>query len=168
MEFENYAWYKNGLVSVRNGSSEVTGINTDWLKAGIKQGDVFLIDNIPYEIHEVTGNEVLSLVRQYSGTNQTEKTYAVIPRARAVLLSELALSLRQTLYNWNEREQYYQAQFKELKTKAQIVDSLGLYIDSDGDLAQNDSKDIVLPDDIPVASENDMQELLDEVFSNNQ
>lgn len=164
---DNYAWYKNGLVSLRNGSHEVTGINTDWLKAGIKQGDVFLFDNTVYEIQDVTGSENLSLVSQYSGENQTEKNYAIIQRARAVLLSELALSLRQTLSNWNDREQSYQAQFKELKTKLQIIDTLGLYIDDDGDLAQNDTQEIILPDNVPVTSQDDMQEMLDEIFDNN-
>ena len=110
MEFENYEWYKTGKVAVTLGSKEVIGIDTDWLKGGIKQGDVFIIDNVPYEIEEVLGSSSLSLVKEYTGESAGSKAYAIITRAKAVLLAELALALKQTVKNWNERETSYQEQ----------------------------------------------------------
>ena len=122
-------------------------------------------------VDDCSTDSTLEIAKSFSDPRikilQTEKNYAIIQRARAVLLSELALSLRQTLSNWNDREQSYQAQFKELKTKLQIIDTLGLYIDDDGDLAQNDTQEIILPDNVPVTSQDDMQEMLDEIFDNN-
>ena len=56
MEFENYEWYKTGNVAVRHGSREIVGTDTDWLKAGIKSGDILVLDNQIHEIEEVTAS----------------------------------------------------------------------------------------------------------------
>lgn len=167
MELENYEWYKTGLVAVRNGDKEVVGTDTDWLKGGIKQGDVFVLDNVPYEIGEVIGSTSLSLVKGYAGESAGGKDYAIIPRAKAVLLSELALNLAQTVKNWNERESEYQEHFKELEERTNLISGLGLYIDSDGDLAQGDAERLSLSSlmNMSVASKADTQEMLDKAFS---
>ena len=169
MDFDNYEWYKTGKVAVTLGSKEVIGIDTDWLKGGIKQGDVFIIDNVPYEIEEVLGSSSLSLVKEYTGESAGSKAYAIITRAKAVLLAELALALKQTVKNWNERETSYQEQFTELRKRTQIVDALGLYIDEDGDLAQGEQQSLTLFDalNVPIASQAETQEMLDEVFPHN-
>lgn len=167
MELENYEWHKTGLVAVRHGDKEVIGTDTDWLKAGIKKGDVFVINNVPYEIDEVIGSTSLSLVKEYAGESAGGKDYAIITRAKAVLLANLALDLKQTVKNWNERELSYQEQFKELEKRTQVIDSLGLYIDDDGDLSQDDKQRVsVLANiNLPIATTAETQEMLDEAFS---
>lgn len=167
MEFENYEWYKTGKVTVRRGDREIIGTETDWLQGGIKKGDVFIVDNVPYEIEEVIGGTSLSLAKEYSGESAGGKDYAIIPRAKAVLLSELVLNLAQTVKNWNTREASYQEQFKELEKRTQVIDALGLYVDDDGDLSQDDKQRVSLYSVLssPVASRSDTQEMLDEVFS---
>ena len=83
MDFENYEWYKTGKVTVRHGDKEIIGTDTDWLKGGIKKGDVFVLDNVPYEIDEVIGSTSLSLVKEFAGESAGGKDYAIIPRAKA-------------------------------------------------------------------------------------
>ena len=167
MDFENYEWYKTGKVAVKRGDKEVIGTDTDWLKSGIDKGDIFIVDNVPYEIDELLGSTTLSLVKEYAGESAGGKDYAIITRAKAVLLAELALDLKQTVKNWNERELSYQEQFKELQKRTHIVDALGLYIDEDGDLAQGEEQQSVSVFDalsVPVASQEDTQEMLNEIF----
>lgn len=167
MDFENYEWYKAGNVTVQQGSREIVGTNTDWLMGNIKKGDVFVLDNAPYEIDEVIGSETLSLVNEYTGENAAGKNYSIIPRAKAVLLAELAHNLMQTVKNWNAREASYQEQFKNIENRTQIVDMLGLYIDDDGDLAQGEGERTSLLSimSAPVATSAETQQMLDEVFS---
>ena len=86
----NYQWHKAGFVTVQHGSTVVIGINTGWLIAGIKSGDIFVIDDTPFEIAEVTGSESLALVKQYPGENAANKEYAIIQRAGEVLQADLA------------------------------------------------------------------------------
>ena len=169
MEFENYEWYKTGKATVRHGDREIIGTETDWLKGGIKKGDVFILDNVPYEIDEVIGSTSLSLVKEFAGESAGGKDYAIIPRAKAVLLSELALNLAQTVKNWNTREATYQEQFKNLERRTQVIETLGLYVDDDGDLSQGESQRTSLLSFLsaPVASSAETQEMLDEVFSGN-
>ena len=167
MEFENYEWYKVGKVTVRNGDREIVGTATDWLNGGIKKGDMLIIDNVPYEIDEVIGSTSLSLVNEFAGESAGGKDYAIIPRAKAVLLSELALNLAQTVKNWNTREAAYQEQFKNLERRTQVIDTLGLYVDEDGDLSQGESQRTSLLSILsaPVATRAETQQMLDEVFS---
>ena len=170
MEFENYEWYKVGKVTVRRGDHEIIGTDTDWLKSGINKGDVFIVDNVPYEIDEVTGSTSLSLVKEYAAESAGGKDYAIIPRAKAVLLSELALNLAQTVKNWNIREASYQEQFRVLEERTRVIDTLGLYVDDDGDLSQGGSNRASLFSILsaPVASRADTEEMLNEVFSGNK
>ena len=77
------------------------------------------------------------------------------------------MNLAQTVKNWNTREASYQEQFKNLEKRTQVIDTLGLYIDDDGDLSQGDSQRTSLLSILsaPVASSADTQQMLDEVFS---
>ena len=52
----NPEWYRTGRVSILNGATEVTGVSTEWLKDGIKKGDVFILMGNICEISDVTGN----------------------------------------------------------------------------------------------------------------
>jgi hypothetical protein len=165
----NYEWYKAGSVTVRHGDTEIIGTNTDWLKAGIKTGDIFIIDNLPYEIADVTGSTSLVLAKAYAGESAGDKEYSIITRAGEVLQAEIALKLQQAITNWNEREKSYDAQLKELTERTEPLKGLGLYRDEDGDLAQDESVNMALmtAGNIPVTQPGDTQEMLNDVFSGN-
>ncbi len=122
-------WYKSGSVTVRNGSKEIVGTDTDWLIAGIKEGDIFVIDNQVYEIDEVTASTNLILVNDFEGTNAGGKDYAIIQRAEEVLQAEIAEKIENVITAWNEREANYIALFNEIKKILSSLISLDLGID---------------------------------------
>ncbi len=122
-------WYKSGSVAVRNGSKEVVGTDTDWLIGGIKEGDIFVIDNQVYEIDEVTASTNLVLVNEYEGSNAGGKDYAIIQRAGEVLQAEIAENIEKVITAWNEREANYLALFNEFKKIINSLISLDLGID---------------------------------------
>ena len=166
----NYEWYKAGTVTVRHGDTEIIGTNTDWLEAGIKSGDILILDNLPFEIAEVTASTSLLLVKAYPGESAGGKDYAIITRAGEVLQAEIALKLQQAITNWNEREKTYDAQLKELTERTEFLKGFGFYRDNDGDLAQDETVNQALMSagSIPVTSPGETNEMLNEVFSGNQ
>ena len=165
----NYEWYKTGTVAVRHGDTEVIGTDTDWLKSEIKSGDIFIINNLPYEIAEVTGSTSLVLAKAYAGESAGGKDYAIITRAGEVLQAEIALKLQQAITRWNEHEKTYEAQLKELNDRTEPLKGLGLYRDDDGDLAQNEAVDtnLLRAGSIQVASQSEVNEMINETFSSN-
>lgn len=160
----NYSWHKAGTVTVQHGSTVVTGINTGWLIAGIKNGDIFVIDDTPFEIAEVTGSESLALVKQYPGENATNKEYAIIQRAGEVLQADLALLIQNAVKTWNTRETEIEQRFTELETRTAPLKGLGLYRDADGDLSQDENAiEPVNPEDY-TATTSQVQQMIDETF----
>lgn len=190
----NYEWYKTGLVSVIHGSKKVTGTNTDWLIAGIKEGDALIAGEKIYEIEKVSGSETISLVKAYTGDSTASLEYAIIPRAKAILLADLAIGIQDAVAYWNERDnnlgsritslennaQAMQALLDDLKeqisgggdTSSGILGKMGFYIDNDGDLAQ-DEEHVVDPDnpnpspenpEEGVATEDEVNEMIDHIF----
>ena len=160
----NYSWHKAGTVTVQHGSTVVTGLNTGWLIAGIKNGDIFVIDDTPFEIAEVTGSESLALVKQYPGENATNKEYAIIQRAGEVLQADLALLIQNAVKTWNTRETEIEQRFTELEQRTKALKGLGLYRDADGDLSQDENAiEPVNPEDY-TATTSQVQQMIDETF----
>ncbi len=89
-------WYREGTVTLHNGSSTVTGENTYWLNAGLHAGDIFSLDNVKdYEISSVVSNTELTLATAYEtsdayDTEYTGLTYSIIRNFTAGLPSETA------------------------------------------------------------------------------
>ena len=166
MEFEKNEWYGTGRVTVRKGSEKITGINTMWLRDGIKEGDVFVLGGQICEIADVTGNTDITLRKSYQGESFENVDYEIIPRAKAVLQAEIALALEEIVLNWNEREAKYKSAFEAIQAKMKVIDALGLYIDSDGDLAQDDSLsgNILGNQQLSFSSQSDVRELMSELF----
>ena len=136
---EGYEWYKKGTIAVRHSECEVVGTNTEWLKDGIKRGDIFILDNLICEIEEVAGNMSLTLSKPFTGESGGGREYAIITRAGEVLQAEIALSLSQTIAYWNEREASYTAKFAQYEQRIKALEALGLYVDTDGDIAQGET-----------------------------
>ncbi|MBR0204320.1 MAG: hypothetical protein IJQ56_08150 [Synergistaceae bacterium] len=170
MEFtENYTWYKTGSVSIIQGSKKVTGIRTDWLLAEIKQGDILLINNKIYEIDKVAGSEVIWLVNEYEGETVASADYAIIPRARAVLMADLAVEIKKAVTYWNNHEKLLDEKIQDIEKEVKsqgIFGKMGIWVDDDGDLSQDDDH-IINPEDEPdpeIATDDDIDEMLDDVF----
>lgn len=172
MAYEDLTWYKKGLVSIIQGSKKVTGTGTEWLTGGIKQGDVFLVEGQIYEIDKVAGSSTIHLVNAYSGETVASADYMIIPRAKAVILADLALDVRNAVTYWNKRDALFEERIgdieKQLK-KRTIADKLGLYVDEDGDLAQDDEhivpEDPDIDPDLDIATDEQVQEAIDDAFS---
>ena len=71
--------YKEGTVSVTNGSQDVVGTNTYW-RNNIKVGDFFKIvgESEYYEIASVTDDTHLSLTTPYQGATGSGKSYVIL------------------------------------------------------------------------------------------
>ena len=160
----NYQWYKTGSVTIQNGSTAVNGIGTDWLIGGIKDGDIFIINDTPFEIAKVTGNQSLALAKPYSGANVTRKEYAIIPRSGEVLQSEIALLLKNFVNVIKERTINFEAKLIEIDSRTAPLKGLGLYRDDDGDLAQDENAIQPVTTTIQTASLEEIRAMVREVF----
>lgn len=97
-------WYRTGTVSVTNGSTTVTGVDTLW-STQIKQGDVFTIDAQKwYEVDVVTSNTSITLKSAYTGTTASAQSYAIIRNFTNTTNADLAASLAALLTKWHNRE----------------------------------------------------------------
>ncbi len=84
-------WYREGTVSVTNGSKIVTGSDTYWLSAGLHAGDIFSLDGVTdYEIDAVSSNTQLTLTTAYSGSSSSGESYSIVRNFTATLPAEIA------------------------------------------------------------------------------
>ena len=164
----NNKWYTGGGVTVQNGSTTVNGSETYWLEADIKQGDIFVLDNIICEISQVLSSTQLILAQPFTGQSKEAAAYAIIKRAPQVLAAYIAYKLGLMIDNWDNFITEYKQEFENLKSKVKILEKLGLYIDEDGDFAQDTehSGEDLSPDISPdkIATDDDVDEVLDEIF----
>ena len=98
--FSTNKWYSVGNVTIINGSTTVSGQNTAWLEADIKQGDIFVINNKMYEISRVVSSTELILTKAFSDTSVENVSYAIIQRAQQVLAVNIAYKLEQLIEKW--------------------------------------------------------------------
>jgi hypothetical protein len=70
--------YREGTVSVTNGSQTVTGVGTSWL-AEVASGDLFVIvgQGIVYQVAAVGSNTSITLAANYAGTSGSGLSYVV-------------------------------------------------------------------------------------------
>ena len=104
-ETAHLAWYRQGTVSVTDGSTTVTGNGTRFLTAGINQGAAFRIDNRPYawEIKSVVSDTELELAAPYYGGTVSNASYSIDRNHQATLPADLAARLAKALGNWEAR-----------------------------------------------------------------
>lgn len=73
------SWYKAGSVAVTNGSTAVTGTDTQW-STNVVKGDLFQgPDKGTYEIMAVPGDGSITLVDPYRGTTLSGQPYSIMP-----------------------------------------------------------------------------------------
>lgn len=84
-------WYHTGTVNVTQSNATVIGVDTNWINAGISEGDLFSVDRSTwYEIKSVNSATSITLVQSYAGATVTGTGYSIIQRYQNVLNSELA------------------------------------------------------------------------------
>lgn len=72
-------WLRGGTVSVTNGSTAVTGVNTGF-DANARVGDSFIgPDGANYEVSNVASATVISILPPYKGVNVSGSPYAIMP-----------------------------------------------------------------------------------------
>ena len=79
-ETAHTAWYRQGLVSVTNGSTKVSGNGTKFLTVGINPGATFRTDarsNYACEVAEVVSDTELRLATPYYGQSANNQTYSI-------------------------------------------------------------------------------------------
>jgi hypothetical protein len=73
------AWYRQGSISVTNGSATVTGSGTQWIaNAAIGEG-LRAPDGRIYEIINIASNTSLTITPNYLGSNQSGQAYEIVP-----------------------------------------------------------------------------------------
>lgn len=92
------AWYRQGTVVVTNGSTTVTGANTDFA-ANSRVGDAFIgPDGVLREVTNVASATVLSIFPAYTGATVAGAAYTLAPMQGYV--KQLADQARQIIQQW--------------------------------------------------------------------
>ena len=91
-------WYRQGSVTVGNGSNVVTGAGTDFVSNAMN-GDAFIgPDGRSYEISQVVSATEMRLVSGYQGASGGGQSYAIQPTQSYV--RDLALEAGNLLVNF--------------------------------------------------------------------
>ena len=105
-ETAHLAWYRQGLVSVTNGSTRVFGNGTKFLTAGINQGAALRLDargDYALEIDRVVSDTEIQLVKPYVGQSASNQAYSIDRNHQSTLPADLAARLAKAMGNWEAR-----------------------------------------------------------------
>ena len=105
-ETAHTAWYRQGLASVTNGSTKVSGNGTKFLTAGINPGATFRLDaksDYACEIASVVSDTELQLVKPYYGQSASSQTYSIDRNHQSTLPADLSARLSKAMGNWEAR-----------------------------------------------------------------
>lgn len=98
-------WYRDGTITVTNGSRDVVGVNTNWVDAGNKPlaGDMLLVGQQTYEIEAITDNEHITLHDAFNGQAGANKPYAIVRNTSINISTRLAAAVSAAI---NDKQQY--------------------------------------------------------------
>ena len=105
-EVSSTAWYRQGLVSLTNGSTKVSGNGTKFLTAGINAGAALRIDargDYALEIDRVVSDTEIQLVKPYIGQSVSNQAYSIDRNHQSTLLADLSARLSKAMGNWEAR-----------------------------------------------------------------
>ena len=122
------AWYRQGTVTVTNGSASITGVNTDWLTAliAVAIGDIFTVDSKTwYEIVSVSTDTGIALDRNFEGATVAGVNYAIIRNTSGTVLTRIA---GQVAVQFNQKQLF----LDELRTWLNSTNATEMVTDSHG------------------------------------
>lgn len=112
MDSAGIPWYSTGTVNVTQGSSNVAGVGTNWVNAGLKVGDIFTIDKSRlYQITEIKSNTLLTLQEAYQGATGTSQVYFVIRNFAGTMQAQIAAQVSELV---NKYESYIDTELKQI------------------------------------------------------
>jgi len=112
MDSAGIPWYSTGKVNVTQGSSNVAGVGTNWVNAGLKVGDIFTIDKSRlYQITAVNSNTSLTLQEAYQGATGTSQVYFVIRNFAGTMQAQIAAQVSELV---NKYESYIDTELKQI------------------------------------------------------
>lgn len=112
MDSAGIPWYSTGTVNVTQGSTNITGVGTNWINAGLKKGDIFTIDKSRlYQITAVNNNTSITLQEAYQGATGTAQVYFVIRNFTATMQAEIAAQVAELV---NKYESYIDTELKQI------------------------------------------------------
>ena len=100
------AWYRQGTVTVMNGSTKVSGNGTKFLTAGINPGATFRTDarsNYACEVASVVSDTEIQLATPYYGQSASGQTYSIDRNHQSTLPADLSARLARAMGNWEAR-----------------------------------------------------------------
>lgn len=112
MDSAGIPWYSTGTVNVTQGSSNVAGVGTNWVNAGLKVGDIFTIDKSRlYQITKINSNTSLTLQEAYQGATGTSQVYFVIRNFAGTMQAQIAAQVSELV---NKYESYIDTELKQI------------------------------------------------------
>jgi len=112
MDSAGIPWYSTGTVNLTQGSSNVAGVGTNWVNAGLKVGDIFTIDKSRlYQITAINSNTSLSLQEAYQGATGTAQVYFVIRNFAGTMQAQIAAQVSELV---NKYESYIDTELKQI------------------------------------------------------
>lgn len=112
MDSAGLRWYRTGTVNITQGSTNITGVGTNWQTAGIQPGDVFMVGNsVLYEIAQVADNTNIVLNSAFQGTTGTGQNYSIIRNFAGTMQAQIAAQVSELV---NKYESYIDTELQQI------------------------------------------------------
>ena len=112
MDSAGLRWYRTGTVDITQGSTNVTGVGTNWQTAGIQPGDVFMVGNsVLYEIADVGDNTNIVLQSAFQGATGTAQNYSILRNFAGTMQAQIAAQVSELV---NKYESYIDTELEQI------------------------------------------------------
>lgn len=112
MDSAGLRWYRTGTVNITQGSTNITGVGTNWRTAGIQPGDVFMVGNsVLYEIAQVADNTNIVLNSAFQGATGTGQNYSIIRNFAGTMQAQIAAEVSSLV---NKYESYIDTELQQI------------------------------------------------------
>ena len=112
MDSAGLRWYRTGTVDITQGSTNVTGVGTNWQTAGIQPGDVFMVGNsVLYEIADIGDNTNIILQSAFQGATGTAQNYSILRNFAGTMQAQIAAQVAELV---NKYESYIDTELKQI------------------------------------------------------
>lgn len=112
MDSAGLRWYRTGTVNITQGSTNITGVGTNWQTAGIQPGDVFMVGNsVLYEIAQVADNTNIVINSAFQGATGTGQNYSIIRNFAGTMQAQIAAEVSSLV---NKYESYIDTELQQI------------------------------------------------------